>query len=81
MASNKAKRSHLKSCEAAGCEHQEGHMFLWPKDAERAAKWTAFVSLKRKAFKPSSTSRLCYKHFKEEDFSNFGRYKNNLVKV
>ena len=41
-------------------------MFEFPKDEKRRKAWTAKV--KRKDFVPSSTSRLCAKHFTNDQF-------------
>ena len=43
-------------------------------DVQRA-KWTAFVKKHVANFQYNSTSRICFRHFTEECFSNYHQYK------
>ena len=79
MASTSFKESKHRSCEAANCEERQKHLYKWPTDPKVAAAWTRFVSQKRANFKPDRQSSLCFKHFKDDDFVNFGMYKAGVV--
>lgn len=73
--------SKSRACEAAFCDEKEKHLFLWPAKAEVAAKWTDFVRLKRANFTPDRHSRLCYKHFTDQHFTNAGMYRQGFVSM
>ena len=66
-----------KYCAAANCEGTE-HLFAWPQGAnsstEQRRLWTAFVKRKVTNFIERPSSRLCFRHFKEEDFANYQEY-------
>jgi len=68
-------------CEAAMCLYKEKHMFKWPANTVCGEKWTIFVNIKRKSFLPDKTSRLCYQHFSDDQFTNMGMYKAKLVNM
>uniref|UniRef100_A0A3Q4BFB2 THAP-type domain-containing protein n=1 Tax=Mola mola TaxID=94237 RepID=A0A3Q4BFB2_MOLML len=67
------------SCSASGCKHRctvetrarriSFHKF--PKDKVLRKQWE--VSLRRKGFTASQSSRLCSEHFREEDFDRTGQ--------
>jgi len=68
-------------CEAGMCSYKERHMFKWPSNSVYGEKWTKFVNIKRNNFKPDKTSRLCYQHFNDDQFTNMGMYKAKLINM
>ena len=78
---SETKRSGRRECEAGLCKENVKHLFKWPQDTNGAASWTSFVRQKRKNFTPDSQSRLCYRHFKEDDFTNYHSYQQGLIKL
>jgi len=56
-------------CVAFNCNTKSGQgfgLFEFPKDEKRRKAWT--IRVKRKDFVPSKTSRLCSKHFTNDQF-------------
>ena len=80
------KRTKEYRCVAANCEARGTHLYTWPsvtKDSTRHNSWTRFVREKRaadkekgKLWQPTSASRLCFRHFRDEEFSNLFKYKS-----
>ncbi|XP_057682229.1 uncharacterized protein LOC130909582 isoform X2 [Corythoichthys intestinalis] len=68
-----------RRCVAMYCSQSKGKLYEWPKDS-RARKWTSFVRTKRMNFTPSSSSVLCYKHFKDTCFHNRSAYDQGFAK-
>lgn len=65
-------------CVAMWCCNEGAYIF--PKDAERRRLWVNFVKSKRADFvAPSSSSRLCAKHFRDEDFENLMQVSMGLA--
>lgn len=62
---------------AANCQETD-HIFAWPSGTkstnEQRRLWTAFVKTKVANFVWKRSSRLCFKHFTKESFSNYERY-------
>ncbi|XP_067935773.1 uncharacterized protein [Watersipora subatra] len=73
-----SSRHWALSCAAANCEETK-HLFAWPRgrtstDVQRA-KWTAFVKKHVANFRYKTISRICFRHFTEECFSNYHQYR------
>ena len=66
------------SCAAANCEGS-ALLYRWPSDPITAKAWTQWVKLKVVNFELTTTKRLCWRHFKAEDFDNYAAYVNRLV--
>ena len=63
------KRVIMVYCVAFNCNTKSGQgfgLFEFPKDEKRRKAWT--IRVKRKDFVPSKTSRLCSKHFTNDQF-------------
>ncbi|XP_027233874.2 uncharacterized protein [Penaeus vannamei] len=69
-----------RRCVAIHCSHTCNQLFEWPKDSDRARKWTRFVHAKRSNFQPVPTSVLCLKHFEPDCFANRMAYDQGFAK-
>lgn len=63
-----------RTCAAANCEGTE-HVYSWPSNPVLSSRWTAFVKDKVANFSKNSRSVLCFRHFTEDMFVNYGQYK------
>lgn len=66
-------------CSAGHCDATD-HLFNFPSTDPRRDAWTRFVRDKRLSksggrWDPNSASRLCFRHFKTDDFDNLQMYK------
>ncbi|XP_067930187.1 uncharacterized protein [Watersipora subatra] len=73
-----SSRHSVLFCAVGNCEEIK-HLFAWPRgqsstDAQRA-KWTAFVKKHVADFQYRTSSRICFRHFTKECFSNYYQYK------
>ena len=69
-----------RCCVAIHCSHSAQQLLEWPRDEDRARKWTKFVTAKRVNFSPVSTIVLCYKHFTDDCFANLMSYTQGFSK-
>ena len=56
-------------------------LFKFPDDPKLQRKWNNFVSKTRKWPGCTESSRVCSKHFKETDFSNFQKFSLDFSKL
>ena len=72
--SSDQKAKTVRYCAAAYCDGTE-HLQSFPSDPIVKDKWIRFLKVHQKNIKITSNSRLCFRHFKPKDFTNYGHYK------
>ena len=65
---------------AAGCDHKDNNLFLWPDDPALIKQLNAFVKTKRAKWKKTENSVLCIKYFENEYFLNLGKFNTGFAK-
>lgn len=59
----------MVGCSAPNCQNKSENgfrLFRFPEDVERRERW--LINCRRDKWKPSSTSRLCQKHFEDNQY-------------
>ena len=60
----------MASCAASRCQNTNS-LFAWPSSPSLQRKWTEFVRMKLPNFQPAHNTKLCFRHFKDTEFSNW----------